>query len=112
MTMRYRPSLVLVVVGVLSLSGRDVRAEDKPERLHAPREVLTSIPIDVAPVVPGVHFRESYYDRWQMLDVDSRGRFRVRVIRTPDGGTYYQHSGEPYPWPTTDALRIVPRIVY
>src|SRR5262249_43621027 len=49
-------------------------------------------------------------DVWQYYGVDSAGRFRPRVVATPQGA-YYMVNGVPYPWTTTRPMLYMPYVV-
>jgi hypothetical protein len=64
--------------------------------------------LPVVPVyTPPEHGRLSV---WQLYGVDITGRFRPRVIVSPQGA-YYLYNFAPYPWTTTNNLRYMPYAV-
>jgi len=51
--------------------------------------------------------RVNRYAVWQNYGVDLQGRFRPRVIYTPDGAFYY-YNGQPYRYLSTHPLIFMP----
>ncbi len=90
---------VLIFTITASICGS--AAADEP--LPPPR--ITS----AEPYPPIVPYRVSQYEVWQHLAVDRQGRYRPRVVSTPQG-YFYSYSGEPYPWTTASPQRFMPYV--
>jgi hypothetical protein len=84
-----RPPAILAVC--LMILGAGMSAAGEP--LPAP----TPLQPDPPAVVIRPWGRVSRYAVWQTYGVDLQGRFRPRVLYTPDGAFYYSN-GQPYPW--------------
>jgi hypothetical protein len=59
------------------------------------------------PVVILPYHRVNRYEVWQNYGVDFQGRFRPRVVYTPDGPFYYYNGGR-YPWASVNQLYFMP----
>ena len=93
---RYFFILILFLAACGSWAGEQKKAIE-PEKLKAPAtfepplsDLITTLPAEPAPEFG----RRSV---WQLYAVDSRGRFRLRVIDAPSGA-YYLHNLSQYPW--------------
>src|SRR2546430_642817 len=78
--------------------------------MSAAREPLPA-PTPIQPDPPAVVIRPwgrvSRYAVWQNYGVDLQGRFRPRVLYTPDGAFYYSN-GQLYPWVSGNPLSFMP----
>ena len=90
----------LLAVLVLSLSAPLATAD---EPLPPPNVVPEPPPIFINPQWG----RVGRYAAWQDYGVDRYGRWRPRVIFTPDGPFYY-YNGRPFPWMTVHPLEFMP----
>jgi hypothetical protein len=88
--------IVLALTAAIALLSR---TDDKTAEASAPPakvEVeLSPDSIELEAIRP--YERRNRYEVWQYYAVDRQGRFRPRVIYSPEG-SYYLRNGEPYPY--------------
>ena len=79
--------------------------------LSAAADPLPEPPSAPQPDSPAIMLRPwgrvSRYAVWQNYGVDIQGRFRPRVLYTPDGAFYYSN-GQPFPWLSARPLNFMP----
>jgi hypothetical protein len=87
------------LVGATSFLATAVWAADPPpaDTLPPPRPVAPSVVVVPAPPVYRLYTPPLSREVWQIYDVDYRGSWRPRVIRSPYGD-YYLYNHAPYPW--------------
>jgi len=91
----------LLVAGWTNLAHSD---EPAPKTEPMPRDdgPATIITISRPPIYFGTR------RIWEYYGVDSAGRFRPLVVRSPFSTSYYLHNGLEYPWTTTRTLNHMP----
>lgn len=91
----------LLVAGWTSLARAD---EPAPKTNPMPREVGPATTITISPARMYFGTRQI----WEYYGVDSAGRFRPLVVRSPFSTSYYLHNGLEYSWTTTRTLNHMP----
>ena len=92
----------VLTVALAAIGGANLAAD---EPLPPPR-TTPGEPVVIVQTPPIV-YRASKYEVWQYLAPDRQGRFRPRVVYTPEG-SYYMYSGQPYPWTTSQPQYFLP----
>ena len=105
--MRFASAAVTVFSVGLLVGGSVAPAQHLPPPRIIPAEPPVVIRESAPPLVV---YRVSQYEVWKHLAVDRQGRFRPRVIWTPNGA-YYSYSGEPYPLITSEPRNFMPYAV-
>jgi hypothetical protein len=98
----------LVLCGMWSGTRADEPAKDnKSFEAPAPKEVTSDyLPYYLPASLPQTGTREV----WQYYGVDSRGRWRARVILAPSEA-YYYYNGAPFYYTTTHPKLYMPYVV-
>ncbi len=98
-----------LLLAAVFFQGPQPAGPSPPESLPLPRKSLQgeiTLPEGIEPFV--IYHRTSRYEIWQFYAVDRQGRFRPRVIYSPDG-PYYLYNGKPYLYAPVRQLDFTPK---